>query len=97
MGRIWQVLLVAGLLIWLFIVWRGLRGALREEKDKGGLVHLLFYSAWTIGFMLVSMGLVSRRSILRSLYFQIIILMGSGIIGTGHHYYWIGDPAMWLA
>jgi nitric oxide reductase subunit B len=27
----------------------------------------------------------------------LIILLGSGIIGTGHHYYWIGAPEAWMA
>ena len=30
------------------------------------------------------------------MYFQLIILLGSGIIGTGHHYYWIGTPEAWM-
>ncbi|MCL5039477.1 MAG: nitric-oxide reductase large subunit [Firmicutes bacterium] len=140
LGRIWQVLLAAGLAIWLYIVYRGIRGALASEKDAGGLVHLLLYSAiaiplfygaaffinpgvnityadywrwWVIhiwvegifevfavvvvGYLMVSLGLVTYRSTLRALYFQIIILLGSGIIGTGHHYYWIGAPEFWIA
>ena len=140
LGRIWMYLLIAGMLIWLFIVYRGLRGALKAERDKGGLTHLLLYSAaaipvfycfalfigkdshitmadywrwwlihlWVegmfevfavvvIGFLMVRLGLVTPRSTLRALYFQLIILLGSGIIGTGHHYYWIGAPQFWMA
>ncbi|MDX2150147.1 MAG: nitric-oxide reductase large subunit [Bryobacteraceae bacterium] len=140
LGRLWMYLLIAGMLIWLFIVYRGLKGALKEEKDKGGLTHLLLYSAaaipifycfalfigkdshitmadywrwwlihlWVegmfevfavvvIGFLMVRLGLVTARSTLRALYFQLIILLGSGIIGTGHHYYWIGAPEFWIA
>ncbi|HZO57111.1 MAG TPA: nitric-oxide reductase large subunit [Bryobacteraceae bacterium] len=140
LGRLWMYLLIAGMLIWLFIVYRGLRGALRAESDKGGLTHLLLYSAaaipvfycfalfigkdshitmadywrwwlihlWVegmfevfavvvIGFLMVRLGLVTAASTLRALYFQLIILLGSGIIGTGHHYYWIGAPEFWMA
>src|SRR5205085_1255235 len=25
------------------------------------------------------------------------LLMGSGVLGTGHHYYWIGAPEFWIA
>jgi len=139
LGRFWQVLLTAGLLIWLFIVYRGLRSALKSEEDKGGLVHLLFYSAiaipafylvaffmtpdthityadywrwwiihiWVegifevfaviiIGFLMVTMGLVTKKSTIRALYFQITILLLGGIVGTGHHYYWIGATEAWL-
>ncbi len=139
LGRIWQILLASGLGIWLFIVYRALRGALKAESDRGGLTHLLLYSAisipffyafaflvnpsthltmsdywrwWVIhlwvegmfevfavvviGFLMVNMGLVTKKSALRALYFQLTILLGSGIIGTGHHYYWIGAPEMWI-
>ena len=55
------------------------------------------FAVVVIGFLMVNMGLVTKRSTLRALYFQLIILLGSGIIGTGHHYYWIGAPEMWVA
>ena len=140
LGRVWQVLLSVGMVLWLFIVYRGLRPALKAESDRGGLTHLLFYSAvaipffygfgfffdpdthitmsdywrwWVIhlwvegmfevfavvviGFLLVKLGLVTRSSTLRALYFQLVILLGSGVLGTGHHYYWIGAPDMWIA
>ncbi|HYF92749.1 MAG TPA: nitric-oxide reductase large subunit [Symbiobacteriaceae bacterium] len=139
LGRIWQILLVAGLGIWLFILWRGLRGALKKETDKGGLIHLLLYTSigiplfygfaffinpdtsityadywrwwiihlWVegmfevfavviIGYLMVAMKLVTAKSTVRALYFQLIILLGSGVLGTGHHYYWIGAPDMWI-
>jgi nitric oxide reductase subunit B len=140
LGRLWMLLLIAGMGIWLYIVFRGLRSALRAESDRGGLTHLLLYSSvaipvfycfalfvnrdshitmadywrwwlihlWVegmfevfavvvIGFLMVRLGLVTAHSTLRATYFQLIILLGSGIIGTGHHYYWIGAPEMWMA
>ena len=140
LGRFWQIVLAVGLGLWLVIVYRGLKPALKSESDKGGMTHLLLYSTiaipafygfaffmspgqhitmadfwrwWVIhlwvegmfevfavvviGFIMVNMGLVTRRSTLRALYFQLTILLGSGIIGTGHHYYWIGVPEMWIA
>jgi nitric oxide reductase subunit B len=140
LGRLWMYLLIGGMGIWLFIVYRGLRAALKAETDRGGLTHLLLYSAtaipvfycfalfigksshitmadywrwwlihlWVegmfevfavvvIGFLMVRLGLVTASSTLRALYFQLTILLGSGIIGTGHHYYWIGAPEAWMA
>jgi nitric oxide reductase subunit B len=140
LGRLWMLLLIAGMGIWLYIVARGLRAALKAESDRGGLTHLLLYSAaaipvfycfglmvnrgqhitmadywrwwlihlWVegmfevfavvvIGFLMVRLGLVTAHSTLRATYFQLIILLGSGIIGTGHHYYWIGAPEAWIA
>jgi nitric oxide reductase subunit B len=55
------------------------------------------FAVVVIGFLMVRLGLVTARSTLRALYFQLIILLGSGIIGTGHHYYWIGAPEFWMA
>lgn len=139
LGRVWQIVLVVGMLIWLFIVYRGIKSRLKRESDKGGLIHLLFYSAiavpffyvfaffinpdtnftmadfwrwwiihlWVegifevfavvvIGFLLVQMKLVTKKSTVRALYFQLIILLGSGVIGIGHHYYYNGSAEVWI-
>jgi nitric oxide reductase subunit B len=48
LGRVWQLLLIAGMIIWLVLVVRAIRPALGAEKDKGGLTHVLLYSAVTI-------------------------------------------------
>ncbi len=47
LGRLWQILLVIGLFLWVFILWRGLRGRLQGEH-RGNMPWLLFYSALTI-------------------------------------------------
>lgn len=139
LGRFWQYLLAAGMAIWLFIMFRGIKSALKRETDRGGLVHLLFYASiavplfycfaffiqpdtsytmadywrwwivhlWVegifevfavviIGFLLVQMKLVTKSSTIKSLYFQITILLGSGVIGIGHHYYYNGSAEVWI-
>lgn len=48
LGRVWQLLLIAGMIIWLFLVVRAIRPALSEEKDYGGITHLLLFSAIAI-------------------------------------------------
>lgn len=48
LGRVWQLLLIAGMLIWLVLVVRAIRPALGQEKDFGGMTHLLLYSAIAI-------------------------------------------------
>jgi nitric oxide reductase subunit B len=140
LGRFWQYVLALGMIIWLFIVFRGIKSALKRETDKGGLIHLLFYAAiavplfygfafliqpdtsytmadywrwwivhlWVegifevfavviIGFLLVQMNLVTKSSTVKALYFQITILLGSGVIGIGHHYYYNGSAEVWIA
>ncbi|HTZ50720.1 MAG TPA: nitric-oxide reductase large subunit [Spirochaetia bacterium] len=48
LGRVWQLLLIVGMIIWLVLVVRAIRSALLQEKDRGGLTHVLLYSAVTI-------------------------------------------------
>jgi nitric oxide reductase subunit B len=47
LGRLWQILLVIGLFLWVFILWRGLRGAL-GAYHRARMPWLLFYSALSI-------------------------------------------------
>ena len=47
LGRLWQILLIIGLSLWVFILLRGLRGALREEHF-GNMPWMLFYAALAI-------------------------------------------------
>ena len=48
LGRVWQLLLIAGMIIWLVLVLRSIAPALKDEDDKGGLTHMLLYSAVAI-------------------------------------------------
>jgi nitric oxide reductase subunit B len=48
LGRVWQLLLIAGMLIWLVLMMRAISPALKDEKDSGGLTHLLLYSSIAI-------------------------------------------------
>ncbi len=48
LGRVWQILLIVGMIIWLALVLRAIYPALKNEKDRGGLTHLLLYSAISI-------------------------------------------------
>jgi len=48
LGRVWQVGLIIGMLLWLVLVYRAIKPALTSEPDKGGLTHLLLYAAVSI-------------------------------------------------
>ncbi|MCE9595022.1 MAG: cbb3-type cytochrome c oxidase subunit I [Planctomycetes bacterium] len=54
------------------------------------------FAVVVLGVLMVNMGLVTRSSAVRSLKFQLAILLGAGVIGIGHHYYWIGAPGFWI-
>ncbi|NLV95855.1 MAG: nitric-oxide reductase large subunit [Desulfovibrionales bacterium] len=137
LGRVWQLLLIVGMIIWLILVWRAIAPALKQESDSGGLTHMLLYSSiaiplfymagllygkgshladaeywrwwvvhlWVEGFfevfatvimafLLAHIGAVSKKFALTSVYFIVFLYLGSGVIGTFHHLYWTGAPAI---
>lgn len=48
LGRVWQVLLIGGMVFWLWLMYRALKPALKQEGSKTGLNHFFLYSAITI-------------------------------------------------
>lgn len=49
MGRVWQLLLFAGLLFWVFLLGRALWPALKTPSQTRGLIAMVFLSASCIG------------------------------------------------
>ncbi len=139
LGRLWQLLLTAGMLFWVAILFRGLRARLREEHP-GSLPFLFLYSAlsipafyavgmlfdrdshfvivdfwrfwvvhlWVEDFLelfttimvaliFVLLGAVSRATATRVIYLDAILYSIGGVIGTMHHLYFSGSPAVHMA
>lgn len=48
LGRLWQLLLIGGMVFWLWLLFRALKPALKAEGSKTGLNHFFLYSAITI-------------------------------------------------
>lgn len=140
LGRLWQILLLTGLIIWLGLVIRALKDHFAAGQDKWGLPHFLaysgvavvgffgfgllydpqshltiadfwrwwvvhtwvegafeFFAAAAVAFVLVNLGLVQLQAALRTVYLTVGLALSAGIIGVGHHYYWFGEPSLWLA
>jgi nitric oxide reductase subunit B len=55
-----------------------------------------FFAAAMSAYLLMAVGLVSRRLAERAVYFELILIFLGGVIGTGHHLYWVGGPGMWV-
>ena len=55
-----------------------------------------FFAACMSAYLLMAVGLVSRKLAERAVYFEIILIFLGGVIGTGHHLYWAGGPSMWV-
>lgn len=139
LGRAWQILLVIGFMLWLFLVIRGV-GPARKDPQEGELSTLflltaaaipflylpaMFYGStthytavdvwrfwiihlWVEGFfelfvttmiavLFYRLGMVSLQTATRVIYLDAILFLGSGIIGTGHHWYWTGQTNVTVA
>ncbi|RDI37970.1 nitric-oxide reductase large subunit [Aquicella lusitana] len=149
LGRLWQIGFCLGLILWSFIVFRGMWptwGSLKKatiefwtghihlehlfwastinvavlycfgmipltgiEKSftitdfwRWWVVHLWveqsfeFFTVCATAYLLMGVGLVSRRLVERTVYFEAILIFLGGVIGTGHHWYWTGTPDMWV-
>ena len=136
LGRLWQLLLAAGLALWLVLMARALRPAMHRE-GRSELSSLFLYAAvaiplfylpalfygprdnfavidnwrfwiihlWVEGFfelfatvlvaiMFRHLGLISTRTATRLVYLDILLFLGGGIIGTGHHWYFTGQGTL---
>lgn len=67
------------------------------------VVHLWVEGVWELimgsilAFLLIKLTGVDREVVEKWLYVIVGLTFISGILGTGHHYYWIGAPEYWLA
>jgi len=137
-GRLWQVGLLVGFVLWTALVARGFKPLL-EREERYGLAHMIIYAGGSIGLLfsasmlytprtsmvvtefwrwwvvhmwvegafeffvvaiigisLVSMNLLTRRSAEKAVMFSALFVMGAGVIGVSHHYWWIGLPEYWI-
>lgn len=62
-------------------------------------VELTFelFAAGVIAFFTVSLGLVSQRMATKTMMFELFLIMMSGTLGVGHHYWWQGLDEHWIA
>ena len=149
LGRLWQIGFCVGLILWSYIVFRGMwptwqsfkvgakefwTGNIRLEHlfwastinvavlycfgmipltgiEKSftitdfwrwWVVHLWveqsfeFFTVCATGYLLIGVGLVSRRLVERTVFFEVILIFLGGVLGTGHHWYWNGTPDLWI-
>jgi nitric oxide reductase subunit B len=66
------------------------------------VVHLWVEGVWELvmggllAFLLIRLSGADREVMEKWLYVIVGLTFLSGILGTGHHYYWIGTPPYWL-
>ena len=65
------------------------------------VVHLWVEGVWELilagimGFVLIKVTGVDREVIEKWLYIIVAMALITGLIGTGHHFFWIGAPGYW--
>ena len=138
LGRIWDIGLVVGLVLWFTIVFFTVRKAERitpplamiiwsafaiavlymagmapihkimpnftiDDYFRWWVVHLWventfeLFAAGTLAFLTVALGLVSARFATIMMFFEAFLIVAAGTIGTGHHYFWMGENEYWIA
>jgi nitric oxide reductase subunit B len=67
------------------------------------VIHMWVEATWEVLVgCIMAWGLIkvlgaSRRVVTTWLYIEVALMFGSGILGLGHHYFWIGTPEYWLS
>jgi len=67
------------------------------------LVHMWVESTWEVligcimAWVLMDVMGTSRKIVEAWLYIEVMLVLGAGILGLGHHYFWIGTPDYWLS
>jgi len=62
------------------------------------LVHMWVESTWEVligcimAWVLMDVMGTSRKIVEAWLYIEVMLVLGAGILGLGHHYFWIGTP-----
>ena len=65
------------------------------------VVHIWVEGVWELvmasilAFMMLKLTGVDREVIEKWLYVIVALALFTGLLGTGHHYYWIGTPGYW--
>ena len=98
-----SVLLIGlwGLAIFFLFSFYNPHNLVRDKFYWWWVVHLWVEGVWELilgailAFVLIKITGVDREVIEKWLYVIITLTLVTGIIGTGHHYYWIGTPEFW--
>jgi nitric oxide reductase subunit B len=138
LGRVWDIGLVVGLVMWFLMVFSVIRKAKTNSVLVGTIIWSAFgiatlymagmaplhkimpnftvddyyrwwvvhlwveltfelFAAGVLAFLTVSLGLVSRKTAERVMLFELGLIMLSGTLGVGHHYWWQGLDEYWVA
>ncbi|MCD8340379.1 MAG: cbb3-type cytochrome c oxidase subunit I [Burkholderiales bacterium] len=131
-GRLWQILMIIGMFLWVIAVVKNVKPALKRPGTKAlaimfiiacfliplffvpclfyasqthytvvdvwrfWITHLWpegmfeFFSTTVVAITFIEFGMVSREVGLRLIFLDSILIFMSGVVGTGHHWYFTG-------
>ncbi len=87
-------------IFWLFAFYNPANLAL-DKMYWWYIVHVWVEGVWglimasLLAYLVIKLTGVDREIIDKWLYVIVGLVLFSGLLGTGHHYYWIGTPAYW--
>jgi nitric oxide reductase subunit B len=87
-------------LLWVFAIWNPENLGL-DKMYWWFVIHLWVEATWELvmaailAFLMLKLTGVDREVVEKWLYVIVATALFSGILGTGHHYYWIGTPGYW--
>jgi nitric oxide reductase subunit B len=91
---------LAGLTLFLFALYNPDNLSL-DKMYWWYIVHLWVEGVWELimsailAFLMLKLTGVDREVVEKWLYAIVALALFTGILGTGHHYYWIGTPGYW--
>mgnify|MGYP003577618388 FL=1 len=91
-----------GLAVFFLFSFYNPENLVRDKYYWWWVVHLWVEGVWELimgsmlAFVLIKVTGVDREVVEKWLYVIIAMALITGIIGTGHHFFWIGAPEVWL-
>lgn len=55
-----------------------------------------FFQILVLGWFFAGLRLVSREDVTKSLYLEGALVLLAGFLAIGHHFWWVGEPPLWL-
>jgi nitric oxide reductase subunit B len=86
--------------LWFFAIWNPENIAV-DKLYWWYVIHVWVEGVWELvlasilAFLVIKMTGVDREVVEKWLYAIVGLALFSGLLGTGHHYYWIGAPSYW--
>ena len=55
-----------------------------------------FFQILVMGWFFAGLRLVTKEEVTKSLYLEGAIVLFAGFLAIGHHYWWVGEPTLWI-